>query len=124
MKVIFEEFLKTLKQGTACKCPKCYKGDLYKSRFDLSLADRCLVCGLDYSKNDSADGPAVFLIFILGFTVVPLALWVDSAFSVPLWLHFILWTSLVLGSILGTLKPLKSYIIFLQYKYYPKDWDE
>lgn len=83
-----------------------------------------MVCGLDLAKNDSADGPAVFLIFILGFTVIPLAMLVDVLFTVPLWLHGVIWTVVMLGLTVGSLRPLKAYIIALQYKHRPTDWEE
>jgi len=111
-----------LKLGWQCKCPKCYKGDLYKSRYDLTLKSVCDHCGLDLAKNDSADGPAVFLIFALGFLIVPLALIADAFFSWPIWLHAIVWTALTLALILGTLRPIKAYVIALQFKYRPDDW--
>ncbi len=118
-----EEFLKTFWQGTQCKCPKCRKGNLYPSFLNLSLNNKCPSCGLDLSKNDSADGPAVFLIFILGFLIVPLALWFDAVFSPALYIHAILWGVILIGLTIGLLKPIKSYIIFLQYKYLPNSWD-
>ena len=113
--------LNLLKQALACKCPKCHEGNLYESRFNLNLREKCPSCGLDLAKNDSADGPAVFLIFVLGFVLVPLALILDANFTIPLWLHAIIWTFVALFMILGSLKPLKSYIIALQYKHLP--WD-
>ena len=113
----------TLKLGLACKCPRCGKGDIYKSRFDLSLKKECDECGLDLDKNDSADGPAVFLIFILGFLIVPLALWVDYILAWPLWLHSIVWGATCLVLIVGSLRPIKAYIIALQYKHRPNDWN-
>lgn len=117
-----EEFLNTLKKGLSCRCPKCLKGALYQSTFDLRLKDQCDACGLDLQKNDSADGPAVFLIFILGFALVPMALIFDHYISPPLWIHAILWSVVTLGLTIGLLKPLKSYIIYLQYKHRPNDW--
>lgn len=109
--------------GWHCRCPRCKTGALYKSRFSLELRESCESCGLDLQKNDSADGPAVFLIFILGFVLVPLALIIDAAFSWPLWLHTIIWGALTLGLTLGSLRPLKAYIIALQYKHRPGDWE-
>ncbi len=111
-----------LKLGLSCKCPKCKTGDLYPPGFTLTLKDTCEGCGLDLSKNDSADGPAVFLVFILGFLLVPLALWLEFSLSPPLWVHAVLWTIVTLGLTLGLLKPLKGYIIALQYKHRPNDW--
>ena len=111
-----------IKLGLACKCPKCRKGSIFKEGLTLDLRDHCTECGLDLSKNDSADGPAVFLIFILGFSIVPLALIADSAFGWPLWLHAVIWTLLIIILTVGSLRPLKAYIIALQYKHRPTDW--
>lgn len=112
-----------IKLGFSCKCPKCKKGPLFKEGLTLELRDQCPECHLDLSKNDSADGPAVFLIFILGFAIVPLALIADAAFDIPLWLHGVIWTTLILILTIGSLRPIKSYIIALQYKHRPTDWE-
>lgn len=112
-----------LKTGWACKCPKCQKGDLYKPGLTMDLRDQCDECGLDFTKNDSADGPAVFLIFILGFLLVPIALFVDAYYSWPVWLHAIIWGALAIVLTVGSLRPLKAYIIALQYKHRPSDWE-
>lgn len=112
-----------LKLGWHCKCPKCAQGDLFKPGFNLELRDRCAVCGLDLSKNDSADGPAVFLIFILGFLLVPLALVLEFQVHPPLWLHAVLWSAVAVGLTVGMLRPLKAYIIALQFKHRPNDWE-
>ncbi len=98
-----------------CACPRCGRGILFRGFLDV--AERCDVCGLDLSKVDSGDGPAVFLIFILNFVVVPLALWVSMSVDWPLWLHAILWSAVVLGLTLGLLRPAKALVIALQYRY-------
>ncbi len=90
--------------------------------FDLTLLPECKSCGLNLAKNDSADGPAVFLIFILGFLLVPAALLLENIAAPPLWVHAILWGAIALGLTVGSLKPLKAYIIALQYKHRPGDW--
>ena len=61
--------------------------------------------------------------FILGFALVPLALWVEYAFAPPLWVQALLWPTIALGLTLGLLRPLKAYIIALQYKHRPRDWE-
>jgi uncharacterized protein (DUF983 family) len=113
-----------LKLGWACKCPACKTGNLYKSKTSLELQDHCPSCGLDLKNNDSADGPAVFLIFILGALLVPIALMTDAAFHWPLWLHACVWGALALTMTLGALRPLKAYIIALQFKHRRTDWDK
>lgn len=83
----------------------------------LSLKSRCPSCDLDYSKIDAGDGPAVFVILILGFIVVGLALWVELRFGPPLWLHMVLWTPLILGGSIAMLRPFKATLIALQFRH-------
>ena len=113
----------SIKQALRCVCPRCREGALYEGRWSLKLRDHCPVCALDYSRNDSADSPAVFLIFILGFLIVPLALFVEMHYAPAIWVHAVLWIPLTLGITLGALRPLKAYVIAIQYKYRPGDWE-
>ena len=101
--------------GAAGRCPHCGQGHLFKGF--LGIAPVCDSCGYDLSKADSGDGPAVFLIFILGFLVVPMALWVSMTVDWPLWLHAIVWSIVVLALTLGMLRPAKAYVVALQYRY-------
>ena len=120
---LFEKQL--LKRALSCKCPKCGEGDLFKPGFfEMGLNANCSNCGFELARNDSADGPAVFLIFVLGFLLVPLALWMDDIMTIPLWVHGIVWTVLALGLTLGTLKPIKAYVIALQLKHRATDWEQ
>ncbi|WP_434613090.1 DUF983 domain-containing protein [Azospirillum sp. B2RO_4] len=104
-----------LSAGMRSVCPRCGKGRLFDGY--LTVAERCNVCDLDFSQVDSGDGPAVFLIFILGFLVVPIALWVSMTVEWPLWLHAIVWSIVVLALTLGMLRPAKAYVVALQYRY-------
>ncbi len=115
--------LEIVKLALGCKCPRCKTGALYEKGLTLTLRKSCESCGLDLSKNDSADGPAVFMIFILGALLVPLAWLFESVFLPPLWVHAVLWSIVALGLIVGAMKPLKAYIIALQYKHRPGDWE-
>lgn len=114
--------LNMLALGLRCKCPRCREGDIYSGLFSLEVKEKCASCGLDLSKNDSADGPAVFLIFLLGFALVPLALIIDYIFHWPMIVHVIVWSMMALGITIGLLKPLKAYIIALQFKHRKSDW--
>jgi uncharacterized protein (DUF983 family) len=96
-------------------CPACGEGRLYH-RY-LQVADRCAVCGLDLRAQDSGDGPAVFIIMIVGFIVVGLALWTELTFAPPLWLHMLLWTPLILGLSLAMLPLLKAGMVALHYRH-------
>ena len=98
-----------------CRCPRCGEGRL----FDGLLAVRpiCPACGLDFSAQDAGDGPAVFVILLLGLIVVGLAAWVELTFSPPLWVHAALWTPLIVAGAILMLRPLKAGMIALHYRH-------
>lgn len=81
------------------------------------MADRCSACGLDLKAADSGDGPAVFVIFLVGPVVVGLALWVEVVFSPPYWVHMVLWGPAILAGSLALLRPFKATLIALQYRH-------
>jgi uncharacterized protein (DUF983 family) len=101
--------------GIRRRCPRCGQGKLY-SGF-LAVAPACTACGLDFSRHDSGDGPAVFVVLVLGMLVLGAALLVELAFSPPYWLHFVLWLPLTLVGVLILLPLFKSVLIALQYKH-------
>jgi uncharacterized protein (DUF983 family) len=105
--------------GFSCRCPRCGKGRLFKGY--LTLLPRCPACDLDYSKADSGDGPAVFLIFIIGFLVVPLALWVHATFEPPRWLNLTLWPAVIVALSVLLLRPAKALLIALQFRHRASD---
>ena len=94
-------------------CPRCGKGRLFAGF--LAVAPRCENCGLDFSFADSADGPAIFVMLIMGFVVVGVALWAEVSYELPLWLHFLLWVPLALALCLPSLRLVKGVLITLQY---------
>ncbi len=100
--------------GLKGRCPHGGRGRLF-SGF-LKLADRCESCDLDYSFADSGDGPAAFVILIVGFIVVGLALWTEVRFAPPLWLHFSLWVPLAIVLGLLVLRLTKGVLVTLQYR--------
>ena len=73
-------------------CPRCGAKSLYVgvARFD----DRCSGCGLEFDKFDVGDGPAAFLILIIGALIAVLAIWVELAATPPFWIHVVLWVPL------------------------------
>ncbi|MBU0859208.1 MAG: DUF983 domain-containing protein [Alphaproteobacteria bacterium] len=114
-----------LRTALACKCPRCGRGELYQPGFlNVTVNDVCTECGFTLGKHDSADGPAVLLIFVLGALLVPLALAFEFLFSPPLWLHAVLWGGVAIGLTLGALRPLKAYVIALQYKHRPEGMED
>ncbi|MGI6851412.1 DUF983 domain-containing protein [Mesorhizobium sp. 1B3] len=100
--------------GMRGRCPRCGEGRLFSGL--LSLGKHCGSCGLDYSFADAGDGPAVFVILIVGFIVVGLALWMEVSYGPPLWLHLVLWIPLVLVLSLTALRLAKGVLVTLQYR--------
>ena len=101
--------------GLLARCPRCGKGPLFKNV--LEQRERCESCALDYKFIDTGDGPAVFAIFILGFLVLGMALYVEFTFFPPVWVHVVLWGLATPLLALGLLRFLKATLIALQYKY-------
>lgn len=110
-----DPMVSTLRAGLTSKCPRCGKGRLFAGF--LTVAPRCNACGLDFSGVESADGPAVFTILIVGFAVVFAALYVETVYRPSYWVHAALWLpAIVIGS-LAILRPLKATLIALQYRH-------
>ena len=79
------------------------------------------MCGLDLSAEDAGDGPAVFVILVLGLIVVGLAAIVEINFSPPIWGHLVLWTPLISVGGIAMLRPFKAGLIALQYRHHLLD---
>ncbi len=107
--------------GMKCVCPRCGQGKLFKGY--LTVVDTCEVCGLKLAENDSGDGPAVFLVFVLGAVVVGAALWVEATFEPPYWLHLVIWPVVILGLTLASMRPLKAYVVALQFRHRRSDFE-
>lgn len=103
-----------IRAGLLCRCPNCGRGPLYAGF--LKVVDRCRACGFDFTRLNTGDGAAVFIIQIVGFPVVFSALAIEIAFAPPMWLHLMVWPTLaVLGS-LALMRPGKGVMIALQMK--------
>ena len=100
----------------ACRCPRCGKGRLFLGL--LAVRPTCDACGLDLSAQDAGDGPAVFVILVLGAVVVGLAIWVEVAFAPPLWVHAVVWLPVITAGAIAMLRPLKALMIALQYRHH------
>lgn len=99
--------------GIRGQCPRCGQGHMF-SGF-LKLADKCNPCGLEFDFADSGDGPAVFIMLVVGFVIVAAALFVEVAYQPPYWLHAILWLPLAIILPLALLRPMKGVLIAQQY---------
>jgi uncharacterized protein (DUF983 family) len=102
-------------RGLRGRCPKCGEGRLFRAF--LKVADECPVCHEPFHHHRADDAPAYFVILIVGHLVVPLALAVEIEYTLPYWLHALLWVPLTLGLALALLQPIKGAIVALQWAY-------
>ena len=102
--------------GLRCRCPRCGEGALYEGLL-TTVRERCATCGLDLKAHDAGDGPAVFVILVLGFLVVAAALIVEVKFSPPLWVHALLWPGFILAGAIFMLRVFKATLIALQFRH-------
>ena len=89
---------------------------MFRGPATLAIRDRCDRCGLSYDFADSGDGPAVFVILLLGFLMMGGALLVEFKLSPPLWVHIVLWAPLTVALGFAMLRPMKATLIALQYR--------
>ncbi len=101
-----------IRAGLLCRCPNCGKGRLF-SGF-LKVVDTCAVCGFDFTRLNTGDGAAIFVMQIAGGIVVFSALFVEIAWSPPMWVHLVIFLPLVLILSLGLMRPGKGAMIALQ----------
>ncbi len=80
----------------------------------MRFAPRCRACGLDFASFNVGDGPAAFLILIVGAILTALAVVVDLSLSPPWWVHLV-WIPVGLALTLGGLRLAKAGLIAQEY---------
>ena len=101
-----------IRAGLLCRCPNCGKGPLFEGF--LKVVERCAVCGFDFTRLNTGDGAAVFVMQIAGAPVVFGALFIQIAYAPPVWAMVAVALPLVLGLSLGLMRPGKGLMIALQ----------
>lgn len=101
--------------GLTCTCPRCGKGALFAGY--LKLAASCSACGLDYAKADSGDGPAVFVIFVVGFLAVAIAFIARFVWDWSTAAALALAGVVIFATSFGLLRVFKATLIALQFKH-------
>ena len=95
-------------------CPQCRQGSLFSGW--VSFAPRCRACGLDYAGFNVGDGPAAFLILIVGAILTVAALAVDQIASPPYWVHLV-WIPVGLALTVGGLRLAKAWLVAQEYRH-------
>jgi uncharacterized protein (DUF983 family) len=111
-----------LKRGFRGRCPRCGEGKLFRAF--LKTADKCSVCGLDFTPHRADDLPAYLVIVIVGHLVVPLALVIETNYSPPVALQLSIYLPLTLFGSLALLQPVKGAVVSLQWALRMHGFDE
>ena len=108
--------------GLGCRCPQCGQGRIFSGY--LQIAPACELCGLSFAGNDTADGPAFFVMMPLCIVTAVLALLFEVYAAPPLWQHMIIWPTFIMASVGLLLRPVKATLVVLQYRYRDVQSDE
>ncbi len=96
------------------RCPRCGERTLFAgwARF----ANRCRACGLDFQSFNVGDGPAAFLILIVGAIVTGAAITLELAVEPPIWVHLI-WIPVAAALTIGGLRLAKAGLLAQEYRH-------
>jgi uncharacterized protein (DUF983 family) len=95
-------------------CPRCGGPGLFSGW--VRFAPSCPACGLNYSDFNVGDGPAAFLILIVGAVTCGGAIALELAASPPLWVHLI-WIPVAAVFTVAGLRLGKAWLLAQEYKH-------
>lgn len=103
-----------VRAALVARCPRCEVAPLFDGW--IRFAPRCRACGLDLAAFNVGDGPAAFLILIVGGLVTALALTLQLAAEPPFWVHVLLWVPLTTALVVLCLRASKAALLILEYR--------
>jgi uncharacterized protein (DUF983 family) len=95
------------------ECPRCGERTLFAGA--AAFAPCCRACGLDFAAFNVGDGPAAFLILIVGAILTAAAITVELEFQAPWWVHLV-WIPVGLILTLVGLRLAKALLIAREYR--------
>lgn len=99
----------------AARCPVCDRGRLFAGI--LKFRDQCDVCGADFTTlEDTGDGPAIFVIFIVGIFIVPIPVLLSVISGWPSWLSLGLFIPIIIAVSIALLRLLRAVMFRRQWK--------
>ena len=99
--------------GLTGRCPNCGDGDLFEGF--IKVGARCEACSFDLRAADSGDGPAVFIIIIVGVIACFGILFTEFTIHLPIWANLLIWLPAAGVMTLALLRPLKGLMIAAQF---------
>jgi len=95
-------------------CPNCGARSLFAGL--ARFASKCPACGLDFHSFNVGDGPAAFLILIVGAIVAGGAIFLDQLAGPPWWVH-IIWLPIGAALTVYGLRVGKAALIYQEHKH-------
>ena len=95
-------------------CPRCGAKTLFDGL--VRFAPACRACGLDFAGYNVGDGPAAFLILIVGAIVATAAILLDQVVGPPWWVHLV-WLPVGAALTVGGLRIGKAALLFQEHKH-------
>jgi uncharacterized protein (DUF983 family) len=94
-------------------CPRCGERTLFAG--PVAFASKCRACGLDFAAFNVGDGPAAFLILLVGALLTAAAIAVELEFEAPLWVHLV-WIPVGAALTIGGLRLAKALLLAREYQ--------
>lgn len=95
-------------------CPRCGAPGLFRGA--VRFSDRCSQCNLDFTRFNVGDGPAAFLIMIVGAIVTLCAVILQLSVEPPFWVHILLWVPLTAVMVVALLRIAKGALLALEFR--------
>ncbi len=95
-------------------CPRCGAPGLFAGW--VRFARRCRACGLDFDSFNVGDGPAAFLILIVGAIVTIGALVLDAT-AEPRWYVHLVWIPVATALTIAGLRVGKAWLLAQEYRH-------
>jgi uncharacterized protein (DUF983 family) len=95
-------------------CPRCGAKTLFDG--PVGFAPKCRACALDFAAFNVGDGPAAFLILLIGGLVAGFAIWLQLAADPPYWLQALIWVPVSLALVVGGLRISKAALLASEFR--------
>jgi len=99
-------------------CPRCGAHSLFAG--PVRFAPACRSCGLDFVQYNVGDGPAAFLILIVGAILTVAAIAVDLSFEPPFWIHAV-WLPIGAALTIAGLRIGKAFLLGKEYRHQARE---
>ncbi len=100
-------------------CPRCGAAGLFSGL--VSFSSQCGSCRLDFAQFNVGDGPAAFLIMVVGALVTIGAVSLQLSIAPPFWVHALVWIPVTAGLVIGLLRIAKAALLVLEYKNHARE---